>query len=67
MTTGTAPSRAPLSPARRWVLAVGVVLSVLAIAWGALLLINLLGRTTEDRSGTLPVPGCRASERSRPG
>ena len=42
--------RAPLSPARRWVLAVGVVLSVLAIAWGALLLINLLGRTTEDRS-----------------
>ena len=57
MTTGTAPPRAPLSPARRWVLAVGVVLSVLAIAWGTLLLINLLGRTTEDRSATLPATG----------
>ena len=59
MTTGTAPPRAPLSPARRWVLAIGVVLSVAAIAWGTLLLVNLLGRTSEDRSTTLPATGDR--------
>jgi hypothetical protein len=57
MTTGAAPPRAPLSPARRWVLAAGVVLSVLAIAWGTLHLIDLLGRTSEDRSATLPATG----------
>ena len=57
MTTGTAPPRAPLSPARRWVLAVGVVLSVLAIAWGVLSLVNVLGRTSEDRTTTLPATG----------
>jgi hypothetical protein len=48
-----APRRVPLRPARRWVLAVGVVLSLAAIAWGVLLMINLLGRTTETTSSTL--------------
>lgn len=57
MTTGPAPERPPLTQARRWVLAVGVVLSVAAIAWGALQLVNLLGRTSEDRSSTLPATG----------
>jgi hypothetical protein len=56
MTAGPTP-RVPLSPARRWVLAVGVVLSLVAIAWGALFLVNLLGRTSEDRSVTLPATG----------
>jgi hypothetical protein len=41
------------------VLAVGVVLSVAAIAWGAFQLVNLLGRTSEDRSATLPATGGR--------
>ncbi|MFL6128441.1 MAG: hypothetical protein ACJ73E_05190 [Mycobacteriales bacterium] len=61
MTVGSTRQRgsqpAPLSSARRWVLAVGVLLSVAAIAWGVLLLVNLLGRTTEDRSATLPATG----------
>lgn len=57
MTTVTAPPRAPLSPARRWVLGVGVVLSVVVIAWGALQLITILGRTSEDRTATLPATG----------
>jgi hypothetical protein len=59
MTPDPAPRRAPQTPVRRWVLAVGVVLSVAAIAWGALLLVNLLGRTTEERSATLPATGGR--------
>jgi hypothetical protein len=59
MTPDPAPRRAPLTPARRWVLAVGVVLSVAAIAWGALQLANVLGRTTEERSATLPATGGR--------
>jgi hypothetical protein len=59
MTTGTVPPRAPLSPTRRWVLGIGVVLSVATIAWGALLLVDLLGRTSEDRSTTLPATGGR--------
>jgi hypothetical protein len=59
MTPGPAPRRAPPTPVRRWVLAVGVVLSVAAIAWGALQLANVLGRTTEERSATLPATGGR--------
>lgn len=59
MTAGPAPHRVPLSPVRRWVLAVGVVLSVVAIAWGALQLVSLLGRTSEDRTATLPATGGR--------
>jgi len=37
------------------VLGLGVVLSLLVIAWGVLLLVDLLGRTSEDRSATLPA------------
>jgi hypothetical protein len=59
MTSDPAPRRAPLTPARRRVLAVGVVLSVVAIAWGVLQLVNVLGRTTEERSATLPATGGR--------
>jgi hypothetical protein len=47
------PAKAPLSPARRWVLGVGATLSLLAIAWGVLTMINLLGRTTETSTQTL--------------
>jgi hypothetical protein len=57
--TAPGPGRPPLTPARRWVLAIGVVLSLVLIAWGALMLVNLLGRTTEERSATLPATGGR--------
>lgn len=49
------PVRAPLRPARRWVLGIGVVLSLAAILWGVLVMINLLGRTTETTTTTLPT------------
>lgn len=42
-----------LSPARRRVLGIGVVLSLTVIAWGVLTMINLLGRTTETSTQTL--------------
>jgi hypothetical protein len=54
-----APQRRPLSPARRWVLGVGMVLSLLLIAYGVLLLVNLLGRTSEERRSALPATGDR--------
>lgn len=57
MSSAGATRSAPLSPARRWVLGVGVVLCLVAITWGVLLLLNLLGRTTEERSATLPATG----------
>jgi hypothetical protein len=47
------PARVPLRPARRWVLGIGAVLSLAAILWGVLLMINLLGRTTETTTTTL--------------
>lgn len=47
------PARPPLRRARRWVLGVGLVLSLVAILWGVLLMINLLGRTTETTTSTL--------------
>lgn len=54
-TPPAAPARAPLRPARRWVLGVGVVLSLLLILYGVLVMINLLGRTTETTTATLPA------------
>lgn len=59
MSTHWAPPRPPLSPARRWVLGIGVVLSLIAIAYGVLLLVNLLGRTSEERRSVLPATGDR--------
>jgi len=59
MNTQPAPPRGPLSPARRWVLGVGVALSLIAIAYGVLLLVNLLGRTSEERRSVLPATGDR--------
>lgn len=59
MSTQTSPPRRPLTPARRWVLGVGVVLSLVAIAYGVLLLVNLLARTSEERRSALPATGDR--------
>lgn len=59
--------RVPLSPARRWVLGVGLVLSLAAIGWGALNLISVLGRTTDQRSATLPATSDRLSVHSSGG
>lgn len=46
-------TKGPLSPARRWVLGIGVVLSLALIGQGVLTMINWLGRTTETSTQTL--------------
>jgi hypothetical protein len=51
--------RMPMRPARRWILGVGAVLSLAAIGYGLLMVINLLGRTSEERTATLPTTGQR--------
>lgn len=58
-TVAPPPPRAPLSPARRWALGVGVVFSLALISYGVLMLVGLLGRTTEDRRSTLPATADR--------
>ena len=59
MSTQVSAPRRPRGAARRWVLGVGVALSLVAIAYGVLMLVNLLGRTTEERRSVLPATGDR--------
>lgn len=47
------PAKTRLTPARRWVLGIGVVLSLALIGQGLLSMINWLGRTTETSTQTL--------------
>jgi hypothetical protein len=67
--TTTSPSSPPSAPARgrpsgrarRVLLGLGTLLSLALIAWGVLWLINLFGRTSEERSSVLPATGDRLS------